>query len=61
MSTPAAAGVFICTAALIAGCASPQVDGLLERRPGGLPAAAEIAEVPFFAQEEYQCGPAAIA
>jgi tetratricopeptide (TPR) repeat protein len=61
MSTPVAAGVFICTAALIAGCASPQVDGLLERRPGGLPAAAEIAEVPFFAQEDYQCGPAALA
>lgn len=61
VSTPAAAGVFICAAALIAGCASPQVIGVLERRPGGLPAAAEIAEVPFFAQEDYQCGPAALA
>jgi len=61
VSTPAAAGVFICAAALIAGCASTQVSGLLERRPEGLPAAAEIAEVPFFAQEDFQCGPAALA
>ena len=61
VSTPAAAGVFICAAALIAGCASTQVSGLLERRPEGLPAAAEVAEVPFFAQEDFQCGPAALA
>jgi tetratricopeptide (TPR) repeat protein len=46
---------------MIAGCASPQVIGVLERRPGGLPAAAEIGEAPFFAQEDYQCGPAALA
>jgi tetratricopeptide (TPR) repeat protein len=59
--TPAAAGVFICAAALIAGCASPLVTSVLERRPGGLPAAAELAETPFFAQEDYQCGPAALA
>ncbi|HET9734464.1 MAG TPA: PA2778 family cysteine peptidase [Burkholderiales bacterium] len=61
MSTPAAAGVFICAAALIAGCASTQVGGLLGQRPGGLPAAAELAGAPFFAQEDYQCGPAALA
>ncbi|HEX7250981.1 MAG TPA: PA2778 family cysteine peptidase [Burkholderiales bacterium] len=61
VSTPAAAGVFICAAALIAGCASTQVGGLLEQRPGGLPAAAELAGTPFFAQEDYQCGPAALA
>jgi tetratricopeptide (TPR) repeat protein len=61
VSTPAAAGVFICAAALIAGCASTQVGGLLGQRPGGLPAAAELAGAPFFAQEDYQCGPAALA
>jgi tetratricopeptide (TPR) repeat protein len=58
---PAAAGVFFCAAALIGGCASTQVGGLLEQRPEGLPAAAEIAGAPFFAQEDYQCGPAALA
>lgn len=61
VSTPAAAGVFICAIALIAGCASTQTRGLLEQRPGGPPAAAEIAATPFFAQEDYQCGPAALA
>lgn len=61
VSTPATAGVFICAAALIAGCAATQVGGLLEQRPAGLPAAAELAAAPFFAQEDYQCGPAALA
>lgn len=61
LSTPAVAGVFICAATLLAGCAAPQVSGLLERHPAGLPAAAEIPEAPFFAQEDYQCGPAALA
>lgn len=61
VSTPAAAGVFICAAALIAGCASTRVGSLLEQRPVGLPAAAELAATPFFAQEDYQCGPAALA
>ena len=60
-ATPAAAGVCISAAALLAGCAAPQVSGLIERRPAGLPAAAEIASVPFFAQQDYQCGPASLA
>lgn len=59
--TPAAAGVFILAAALLAGCAAPQVSGLVERRPPGLPDTAEIAVVPFFPQEDYQCGPASLA
>jgi hypothetical protein len=61
IATPAAAGVFFCAAALLAGCAATQVSGLLEQRPAGLPAAAEVAATPFFAQEDYQCGPAALA
>lgn len=60
-ATPAAAGVFISAAVLLAGCAAPQVSALVERRPEGLAAAAEIASVPFFAQEDYQCGPASLA
>jgi tetratricopeptide (TPR) repeat protein len=59
--TPAAAGVFVLAAALLGGCAAPQVAGLLAQRPADLPAAAEIASVPFFAQEDYQCGPASLA
>lgn len=59
--TPAAAGVFILAAALLAGCAAPQVSGLIEQRPAGLPDSAEIAATPFFPQEDYQCGPAALA
>ena len=29
--------------------------------PAGLPATAELTEVPFYAQEDYQCGPATLA
>jgi hypothetical protein len=59
-----AAGVFICaTLAALQGCAGfvPQTSALLEGLPGDLPARVELAEVPFFAQDEYQCGPAALA
>ena len=61
VAAPAAAGVFICGLALLAGCAATPPTGDLEKLPPGLPAAAEIAEAPFFAQEDYQCGPAALA
>lgn len=61
VAAPAAAGVFICALALLAGCAATPPAGSLETVPPGLPAVAEIAEVPFFAQEDYQCGPAALA
>jgi hypothetical protein len=56
-----AAGVFIC--ALLQACAgfAPQTAALLDGLPDGLPERVELAEVPFFAQNEYQCGPAALA
>ena len=60
-STPAAAGVFILAANLLAACAAPQVSGLIERRPASLANSAEIAATPFFPQEDYQCGPASLA
>lgn len=44
----------------LAACAAPQATRLSEA-PGGLPPRAEIAEVPFFPQERYYCGPAALA
>ena len=59
--TPAAAGVLLCTVLLLGGCATPQVSQLAGRWPPQLPAAAQVRDVPFFAQEDYQCGPAALA
>ncbi len=43
----------------LAGCAAspPLASGL----PSGLPRSLELRETPFFAQEDYQCGPAALA
>jgi tetratricopeptide (TPR) repeat protein len=45
------------------GCALliPQTTQLREVRPGGLPGRVELREVPFFPQQDYQCGPAALA
>lgn len=61
----AAAGVFFaCAFALLAGCASlvPQTAKLHdEGMPDGLPKHFELTEVPFFPQDDYQCGPAALA
>jgi Peptidase_C39 like family/Tetratricopeptide repeat len=44
----------------LVGCATPQKDRLLEA-PTALPPRAEVVGVPFFAQEESYCGPAALA
>ena len=60
-ASPAIAGVFICAALLLGGCASPQVSRLSGDWPVGLPAQAELTSTPFFAQAEYECGPAALA
>lgn len=46
---------------LLAGCAAPQTAALREARPADLPARAELTSVPFYPQERYQCGPAALA
>jgi tetratricopeptide (TPR) repeat protein len=56
------AGVFIWAG--LAGCASwfPQTRELAESgMPPGLPEQVELTAVPFFPQQEYQCGPAALA
>jgi hypothetical protein len=59
--TPALAGVFVC-AVLLAGCATPpQTAALRAAPPPGLAASHRIDSVPFFAQDEYQCGPASLA
>jgi hypothetical protein len=48
---------------LLSGCASlvPQTMSLRDAWPQGVPERKELREVPFFAQQEYQCGPAALA
>lgn len=53
---------------LLAACATPQVSQLEAQFPldaqaslRGVPARADIGNVPFFAQTQYQCGPAALA
>ena len=59
------AGVFfLCVIGLTTGgCALiiPQTDKLSSQWPDGVPDRAEIADAPFFPQDEYQCGPAALA
>jgi hypothetical protein len=45
----------------LTGCATPQVAALLARPAATLPARGELSGVPFYPQEEYQCGPAALA
>jgi hypothetical protein len=47
----------------LAGCSTliPQTVGLRTDWPAGVPQQAELAQVPFFPQDEYQCGPAALA
>ena len=58
---PALAGVLLSAVLMLAGCATPQVAALLAQPPGALPPRIELAAVPFHPQDEYQCGPAALA
>ena len=45
---------------LVTGCATIQTDAVLENK-NNYPQQVELTSVPFFAQEQYQCGPAALA
>jgi tetratricopeptide (TPR) repeat protein len=61
---PTPVGVFICATLLVcflAGCASSQVAGLSQAWPADLPEHVELKSTPFFAQADYECGPAALA
>ncbi len=55
-------GVFFLVLLLVtlAGCATPQTDRLIESA-AAFPQPVELVAVPFFPQEAYQCGPAALA
>lgn len=61
MKAPAGAGALLLTILLLAGCATPQVAALLSRPPAALPERVELDSVPFYPQEQYQCGPASLA
>ena len=53
---------FVVSMCVLTGCVSlPQTDALQREGSAGLPPRTELDTVPFFAQEEYQCGPAALA
>lgn len=59
---PALAGGVLCAALLLGGCAAPpQLARLESAWPTGIPAQAEITSVPFYPQEDYECGPATLA
>ena len=58
----AAGGILSRLALALAACATnPMADALMKAPPPGLHGEAELTEVPFFPQERYQCGPAALA
>jgi len=49
-------------AALLAACAAtPQTEQLLDPETRAIPEKMELLDIPFFPQQEYQCGPAALA
>lgn len=53
-------GLFTCL--LLHACAgTPQTDAILTNIPPPLQAPVELSDVPFFPQQAYQCGPAALA
>ncbi len=54
--------LFLIAALLLGGCAgAPQAERILAAEPEELARERELKEVPFFPQERYQCGPAALA
>jgi hypothetical protein len=49
-------------AALLQACATPpQTRALLDNQEAGLPVRSELIDTPFYPQDRYQCGPAALA
>jgi len=61
LKTPVLTGVFIGAMFLLGGCATPQMATLEAHWPSDLPTRVELTQVPFYPQEDYECGPAALA
>ena len=59
--SPALAGFFVCIALWLAGCATPQVSNLAQQWPADLPGQILNEGIPFFPQEDFECGPASLA
>src|SRR5205085_2278134 len=57
------AGVLLCALGLLQGCALvvPQTAELMEQWPAALPERSELADVPFFADDGFLCGPSSLA
>ena len=55
------AGVLLCGLLLGACATPPQTRTLLAQPATDLPAAVELSDTPFYPQQRYQCGPAALA
>ncbi len=61
LRAPVLTGVFVSVALLLGGCATPQMVALGDHWPVNLATSVELGSVPFFPQEDFECGPAALA
>lgn len=61
LGNPVLTGFFVALVLMLTGCATPQVAQLQATWPQGLPKQVELRQVPFFPQEDFECGPAALA
>jgi hypothetical protein len=64
VNSPALAGLFIGAILLLlslSGCVTPQVQRLNQQWPANLPEQVLLQSTPFFPQEDFECGPAALA
>ena len=61
LKNPVLTVVFAGPLLLLGGCATPQMASLHALWPPDLPARVELAQVPFYPQEDFECGPAALA
>ncbi|MDD2882415.1 MAG: PA2778 family cysteine peptidase [Rhodoferax sp.] len=61
LRTPVLTGVFVWAMLFLGGCATRQVAMLDARWPEDVPAQVELTQVPFFPQEDFECGPASLA
>ena len=61
-TSPALAGLVLCAALALGGCATaPQMAALERAWPAAWPDQVLLGTVPFFAQDDHLCGPAALA